>query len=641
MRMCVGWRLQPRAWATGQAPGRPRPGESCAALAALLRVTVAMEGLVSYPNQHPFRIDRVVTREFLGLRECTVDIKGLTFLCGPNSVGKSSPMKALAVLLQGRHGGVFLDGPLVRLGSLDRAIHRRRDGSTAGYFEIELHYSAELPARKGQVTSTSGRHHGSIRWRFAQSQPPSLELALDYRHLRAFRDASDPDFGSYVPVSDFDLRLDPAEDQDLLRVECSPYDGARWPGAVSWISRLWSLGVGMCPGWSGQAVTKTGVRREVPIASLKQLVPEGAVELEATSSFDPDSVREARIQGLRAALERVDNMVESATSDDALAELRQYAAACGGQADVEQWLAEISECEPPRDTQRAAASVLKELTPLEMEMPPVTEAATRTANALGVDIAGSAAKLRDLASFVFPIGPLRARQSLSYYRDQQFATSQHWVGLSGERTVQVLLQHPTVRDGLAEWIRALELGDSVEVHAVPGIGDMLRLVRDGVARTLEELGAGTSQVVPIVVQGLAAPKGSVVLVEQPELHLHPALQGRLTDFFLHCSQERDVSFVVETHSEHIINRARLRVAEGDDPGLPRSIAIYFFQQPRTPEEPPIVSVELGVDGDIVDWPAGFFDETPGEWSAITRAALRRRRRSTKQEGEGDGGAGSS
>ena len=131
-----------------------------------------------------------------------------------------------------------------------------------------------------------------------------------------------------------------------------------------------------------------------------------------------------------------------------------------------------------------------------------------------------------------------------------------------------------------------------------------------------EVGAGISQIIPVVVAALEGGAG-LCLVEQPEIHVHPAVQVGLGDLFLDATT-RDGgrrTMIVETHSEHLILRLLRRIRETTDKELPEGVRAI------TPDSLSVLYVEshaegvrvrrLQVDerGEFVDsWPKGFFDE---------------------------------
>jgi len=99
---------------------------------------------------------------------------------------------------------------------------------------------------------------------------------------------------------------------------------------------------------------------------------------------------------------------------------------------------------------------------------------------------------------------------------------------------------------------------------------------------------GISQVLPALVQAFYCPEGSMVWMEQPEIHLHPQVQAELADVFISAvhayehSRPRNVQLIIETHSEHFLNRLQRRIAE--ETIKPSEMAIYFAQATSTGAE---------------------------------------------------------
>lgn len=143
------------------------------------------------------------------------------------------------------------------------------------------------------------------------------------------------------------------------------------------------------------------------------------------------------------------------------------------------------------------------------------------------------------------------------------------------------------------------------------------LIRDE-ARDIElaaqDIGVGISQVLPVVVAALHHKTGLVV-IEQPELHTHPAFQVALGDLFIEQIRERpDLIFILETHSEHLMLRFLRRIRETGENEVPanRSLApaelsIYFIEQGESGIS--CLPIRVDNDGDFIDrWPKGFFNE---------------------------------
>lgn len=120
---------------------------------------------------------------------------------------------------------------------------------------------------------------------------------------------------------------------------------------------------------------------------------------------------------------------------------------------------------------------------------------------------------------------------------------------------------------------------------------------------LTDLGFGTSQVLPVLVAVNQLSPGSVFVVAQPETHLHPEAQARLASYFVRLAKERSITFIVETHSEYLINRLRRLVAEGEIAEEDVSVAHVA----NSGKEAKMHPVELRADGQIVGAPEDFFE----------------------------------
>ncbi len=93
--------------------------------------------------------------------------------------------------------------------------------------------------------------------------------------------------------------------------------------------------------------------------------------------------------------------------------------------------------------------------------------------------------------------------------------------------------------------------------------------------TIADVGFGLSQVLPIIVMGIRASEGNLLLFEQPEIHLHPRLQANIADFFISLAKSGK-RLIIETHSDYLINRVRRRIAEDETGELEKFVNILFF-----------------------------------------------------------------
>lgn len=144
---------------------------------------------------------------------------------------------------------------------------------------------------------------------------------------------------------------------------------------------------------------------------------------------------------------------------------------------------------------------------------------------------------------------------------------------------------------------------------------------------ITDVGFGVSQVLPALVQAFYCPPNSTVWMEQPEIHLHPQVQAELADVFISATQaredskERNVQLIVESHSEHFLNRLQRRVAEGAIEA--KNVAVYFCRRAGAATE--LEPLRLNMFGEIENWPEHFFGNEMDDIAGRTLAALQRKR----------------
>lgn len=176
---------------------------------------------------------------------------------------------------------------------------------------------------------------------------------------------------------------------------------------------------------------------------------------------------------------------------------------------------------------------------------------------------------------------------------------------------------------ISEWLRYMDLVEEVTTHDLGKIGYELKVRSQGVDKELDltNVGVGVSQVLPTLVAALLSPQDSLLLLEQPELHLHPKVQSRLGDFIL-CVALSGKQCIVETHSEYLVNRIRRRIAESEGRTILDKTSLYFVERGNQGAE--FTRIEPNEYGAILSWPKGFFDEGPTEAELIMAAAMKKR-----------------
>ena len=192
------------------------------------------------------------------------------------------------------------------------------------------------------------------------------------------------------------------------------------------------------------------------------------------------------------------------------------------------------------------------------------------------------------------------------------------------------VQQSTLQEALNIWANYLDIASQITTEAAGNLGVAWRVVtkKGQPPRTLSEVGVGMSQILPILVMGLLAPEGTLLIMEQPELHLHPGVQARLGDFFMGLAQ-CGKQCLIETHSENLISQLRYHIVQAG--GMEKSDCIIYFVDQDNQGAAKFEKVEISAKGNILNWPDGFFDETMLQEGRITTASLRKRAKEASNE----------
>lgn len=133
------------------------------------------------------------------------------------------------------------------------------------------------------------------------------------------------------------------------------------------------------------------------------------------------------------------------------------------------------------------------------------------------------------------------------------------------------------------------------------------------------IGFGISYVLPIIITGLIAKKGAIMVVENPEAHLHPSAQSKI-GVFLSVIANSGVRVVVETHSDHVINGIQIATAQGKVNN--ELISINYFSERDADSQfpqPSIEEISVTKKGELTNWPKGFFDQTQIDYSELLKS----------------------
>lgn len=181
----------------------------------------------------------------------------------------------------------------------------------------------------------------------------------------------------------------------------------------------------------------------------------------------------------------------------------------------------------------------------------------------------------------------------------------------------------TVTERVAQWLRELGLIHSFSVRPIAENRKEYEVrVKQTATSTevaLTDVGFGVSQILPILTLCYYAPEGSTLILEQPEIHLHPSVQAGLADVFVDAIKTRGIQIVVESHSEHLLRRLQRRVAE--EALAAKDASLYFVSAQGGQSH--VETLDLDLFGNITNWPENFFGDEMGDLIAMTEAAAAR------------------
>ena len=224
------------------------------------------------------------------------------------------------------------------------------------------------------------------------------------------------------------------------------------------------------------------------------------------------------------------------------------------------------------------------------------------------------------------LGPLREYPRRRYAWQGKHSPG---VGQHGEDMVTALfsgrIQLRSLEEQIPKWLQRLDLIDSYRLNpALDTETDyefLVRKYKGGPEVRLTDVGFGVSQVLPVLILCYYVPEGSILILEQPEAHLHPKVQSELADLLIEVVKNRQLQIILESHSEHLLIRLMRRIAEeqisADD------TVFYFCEMNEGVSE--IERLDVDDYGNITNWPQNFFGDEMGDLAAKTKAEMKRKK----------------
>ncbi len=176
-------------------------------------------------------------------------------------------------------------------------------------------------------------------------------------------------------------------------------------------------------------------------------------------------------------------------------------------------------------------------------------------------------------------------------------------------------------DQVEAWMGEISPGTKIRLEPKPDV-DLISVkyfYGDSNLYRATNVGFGISYTLPIIVAVLASPPGTMILIENPEAHLHPKGQSKMGEL-LALAASCGVQVVIETHSDHVLNGIRLAVHDGKL--NPKDVQLHYFQRQEKQGQAftEVVSPRIDRNGRIDQWPEGFFDEWDKSLEALLEPA---------------------
>ncbi|MBF3497983.1 DUF3696 domain-containing protein [Burkholderia pseudomallei] len=224
------------------------------------------------------------------------------------------------------------------------------------------------------------------------------------------------------------------------------------------------------------------------------------------------------------------------------------------------------------------------------------------------------------------IGPLRAKLSRFYRVSPEMPDT---VGSQGEHAANLFRrQESNLKSKIDTWVKRFDFGE--ELRHVKLTDDFFQLAFKSAAgeTNVADAGFGASQVLPLIVQAVAAPHDSLTIAEQPEIHLNPRLQCVLADLFAEMATSGH-RVIVETHSEHLIVRLRRLIAEGKIDS--QNVNLFFVE--KNNDASVIREIQIEKNGNIQRemWPKGFFEDGLREALGLATAQVESKRNTQQRK----------
>ena len=232
----------------------------------------------------------------------------------------------------------------------------------------------------------------------------------------------------------------------------------------------------------------------------------------------------------------------------------------------------------------------------------------------------------NLFSRILYLGPLREYPRRRYPWEGDHPKG---IGQDGNKAIPALLsrrvRHLSIDKQILSWLQRLDLIDSYDLRPISDTNQdyefLVKQYKGGPEVQLIDVGFGVSQVLPVLILCYYAPEGSILILEQPEAHLHPKAQTELADVLIDAVTNRNIQIILESHSEYLLSRLQRRIAEKEIASV--DTALYFCEINDGTSE--IERLDVDEYGNIRNWPQNFFGDVTGELIKKTKVEMQQRK----------------
>jgi ABC-type dipeptide/oligopeptide/nickel transport system ATPase component len=568
--------------------------------------------------------ERITVSNFKALSAVEVDLSSLTVIVGANSSGKSSLLQSILMLCQSAvevsPGYVNLNSEILQLGTSNEVITKYDSDKSAGPIEIGFTFPSTVIERARDLGSAlKPKVHISLTLapeRVSSGKQSSNSTRLVLQKMKMVTNAGDKKNAisrTLTQVSGTTVGDSPIYElnQGKGRLDSQDHFALLEPGSFSptqiFVGRPWSS---IFNEWYAEFLQRrarfAGLR-----ANAKHLVRPRNIDSFSFDSFEKlesylfqqlaTRAKVFKLRGKNHSVIPANDFERASRIADRVFESNPQLISALNESDVDLEASPMFIVPEDRsESWREASSSLRD-----------------------VNLAFNSF----LGSQVSYLGPLREREQSAGLAVSQNFPSISPLGPKGEKTAQFLNVNANTRYkmpvpgesikpvpllvGLNAWLKDHFHLEELNVKPEGLSGPVARLGEN----RFQHVGTGISQIIPVLVLCLSAQPGSTILLEQPELHLHPKLQQLLADFLVQMTAAGR-QIILETQSEYMVTRIRRHVVE--DSLEPGEVSIVFSQSGGK-----FISREVRNDGSLNDdWPEEFFDFTLDDTLVIMNAAAR-------------------